>query len=326
MADHYDVVIVGGGMVGASLAHALKVLPLKVAVIEAHRFDHDHPSYDSRAIALSYGSYKILKQIGCWSLMLDNGVTAIETIKVSDRGHFGATVLNAADEGVDALGYVVEADVMGRALTLGALPNLKLFCPATVSAISIHPEHAEISIVCDGSERSLTAKLVVAADGSPSSIGNLLGEKRISRSYGQTAIISSIISEQPHQNIAYERFTDSGPLAMLPNTVPIGWPDQQSGSQRWSMVWSAHNEQVEEIMALDDRHFLETLEHRLGRRIAPLLSTSRRVAYPLRIDYLRDHVRPRVAFIGNAAHAIHPVAGQGFNLGLRDVAFLAEVI
>ena len=153
-----------------------------------------------------------------------------------------------------------------------------------------------------------------------------MGEKRIRRSYGQTAIISSIISKQPHQNIAYERFTDSGPLAMLPNSAPHGWPDEKYGTQRWSLVWSARDEQVEEIMALDDEQFLKALELRLGRRIAPLLSASKRIAYPLRIDYLRDHVRHRVAFIGNAAHAIHPVAGQGFNLGLRDVAFLAEVI
>jgi len=330
MANHYDIIIVGGGMVGASLARALKGLPLKIAVIEAHPLDHDHPSYDSRAIALSHGSYKILKQIGCWPMMVENGVTSIETIKVSDRGHFGGTVLSAADEGVDALGYVAEADVIGRALKLEPDTNLQsklaLFCPATVSSFSVHSDIAELTITHNGSDQLLTAKLVVAADGSPSSIGNLLGEKRIQRNYGQTAIISTIISREPHQNIAYERFTDTGPLAMLPNTAPAGWPDHPYGAQRWSLVWSAHDDQVEEIMALDELQFLSTLEQRLGRRITPLLSASKRVAYPLRIDYLRDHVRQRVAFIGNAAHAIHPVAGQGFNLGLRDVAFLAETI
>lgn len=326
MATQFDIVIVGGGMVGASLVHALKGLPLKIAVVEANPYDHQHPSYDSRAIALSHGSHKILKQIGCWPSMLNQGVTAIETIRVSDRGHIGGTVLNATDESVEALGFVAEAGVIGKALPLKTSDNLQLFCPASVTSITINPDQAELSIEHNGSEQSLTAKLVVAADGSPSSIGNLLGEKRIKRSYGQTAIISTIISRQSHNNTAFERFTDTGPLAMLPNTAPSGWPDQQYGDQRWSLVWSTCDDQVDEIMALDDQQFLQALELRLGRRVAPLLSASKRVAYPLRIDYLRDHARHRVAFIGNAAHAIHPVAGQGFNLGLRDVAFLAETI
>lgn len=326
METPFDIVIVGGGMVGASLAHALKGLSLKIAVIEASPYDHQHPSYDSRAIALSHGSYKILDQIGCWSAMSNQGVTAIETIRVSDRGHIGGTVLNATDEAVAALGYVAEAEVIGKALQLESTDNLKLFCPASVTSITIHPEQAELTIEHNGSEQSLTAKLVVAADGSPSSIGNLLGEKRIKRSYGQTAIISTIISRQSHNNTAFERFTDSGPLAMLPNSAPADWPDHQYGDRRWSLVWSARDDQVDEIMALDEQQFLQALELRLGRRVAPLLSASRRIAYPLRIDYLRDHARHRVAFIGNAAHAIHPVAGQGFNLGLRDVAFLAETI
>jgi 2-octaprenyl-6-methoxyphenol hydroxylase len=325
-ANQFDLIIVGGGMVGASLAHALRGLPLKIALIEAHPSDHDHPSYDSRAIALSHGSYKILQQIGCWAAIAETSVTAIETIHISDRGHLGRSVLRAADEGVAALGYVAEAEVLGRALKLESGDNLTLLCPATVHSLTIHPEHAELSIEHHGEMRLLTAKLIVAADGSPSTIGGLLGERRITHSYGQTAIISSIISKQPHGNSAYERFTDSGPLAMLPNSAPAGWPDHPHGAQRWSLVWSARDDQVEEIMALDEPQFLRTLELRLGRRIMPLLSASKRVAYPLRIDYLRDHIRHRVAFIGNAAHAIHPVAGQGFNLGLRDVAFLAQTI
>lgn len=326
MSDHFDIVIVGAGMVGASLAHALKGLPLKIAVIEATPFNHDSPSYDSRAIALSHGSSKILKQIGCWQAMVENGVTSITTIKVSDRGHIGGTVLKATNEGVTALGYVVEAEVLGRALKVESDDNMTLFCPASVHSITIKPEHAQLTIGHQGSEQLLTANLVVAADGSPSSIGSLLGEKRFRHGYGQTAIISTIISRQSHNGIAYERFTDSGPLAMLPNTTPKSWPNQQQSRQRWSMVWSARDDQVEEIMALDEPQFLSALEQRLGRRIAPLISASRRIAYPLRIDYLHDHARHRVAFIGNAAHAIHPVAGQGFNLGLRDAAFLAETI
>ena len=326
MTDHFDLIIVGAGMVGASLAHALKGLPLKIGVIEAAPFDHDNPSYDSRAIALSHGSYKILEQIGCWSSISNQGVTAIKRIRISDRGHLGGTILSATDEGVEALGYVAEAEILGKALRLKSTDNLELFCPASVKSLTVHPDQATLTILHKGGEQLLTAKLVVAADGSPSSIGNLLGEKRIRRSYGQTAIISTIISRQSHHNTAFERFTDSGPLAMLPNTAPRDWPDAVNNEQRWSMVWCARDSQVGEIMALDEQQFLTALERRLGRRIAPLLSASKRVTYPLRVDYLRDHIRHRIAFIGNAAHTIHPVGGQGFNLGLRDVAFLAETI
>jgi len=233
--------------VGASLAHALKGLPLKIGVIEATPFDHDHPSYDSRAIALSHGSYKILQQIGCWPSISSQGVTAINSIRISDRGHIGSSVLNALDEGVEALGYVVEAEVIGKALQLKPSDNLELFCPASVKSLTVHPDQAELTILHNGSERSLTAKLIVAADGSPSSIGHLLGEKRIKRRYGQTAIISTIISRQSHNNTAFERFTDSGPLAMLPNTAPQDWPDASYNEQRWSMVWSARDDQVEDL-------------------------------------------------------------------------------
>jgi 2-octaprenyl-6-methoxyphenol hydroxylase len=139
-------------------------------------------------------------------------------------------------------------------------------------------------------------------------------------------VIASVTTERGHANVAYERFTDSGPLALLPNTAPAWMAGAGEGERRWSMVWTAHDHEVEELLALDDAAFLTRLQARLGRRAGRLLSVTPRSAYPLGLQYVRDHVRPRLAFIGNAAHLIHPVGGQGFNLGLRDVAVLAEVL
>jgi len=329
MNDDFDLLIVGGGMVGASLAHALRGSGLRIGLIEAVALhDANQPSYDSRAIALSWGSRRIFEGMGVWEAMMQEGVTAIRTIKVSDRGHFGATRMEADEEGVEALGYVAEAAVIGRALAseLQALPGVELFCPARLSDIAIDDTAARVTIEQEGTVRELRARLVVAADGGRSTVRERLGGRTFNLGYGQTAVIANVVSDRPHGNVAFERFTESGPLAMLPNTAPAWMDGAEAGECRWSLVWSVHNHQVEEHLALDDAAFLERLQRRLGRRAGRLLSVSPRCAYPLGLQYVRDHVRPRLAFIGNAAHLIHPVGGQGFNLGLRDVAVLAEVL
>jgi 2-octaprenyl-6-methoxyphenol hydroxylase len=325
----YDILVIGGGMVGASLAHALKDSGLRIGLIEAVALhDADQPSYDSRAIALSWGSRRIFEGMGIWAAMAREGVTAIRTIKVSDRGHFGATRMEAGEEGVEALGYVAEAAVIGRALAgdLAALPNVELFCPARLSDIAIDGDAARVTIEQQGTQRELRARLVVAADGGRSTVRERLGARTFDLGYGQTAVIANVVSDRPHCNIAYERFTESGPLAMLPNTAPSWMEGAEAGERRWSLVWTVHDHEVAEHLALTDAAFLERLQQRLGRRAGRLLSVTPRCAYPLKLQYVRDHVRPRLAFIGNAAHLIHPVGGQGFNLGLRDVAVLAEVL
>ncbi|MDH5785398.1 MAG: 2-octaprenyl-6-methoxyphenyl hydroxylase [Chromatiales bacterium] len=329
MTDDFDLLIVGGGMVGASLAHALKALPLRIGIIEAYPLhDEKQPSFDSRAIALSYGSRRIFDTLGVWQAMVAETVTPITRIHVSDRGHFGSVRMDAAEEGVEALGYVAEASVIGRALAanLGELPNVELICPATLSDVQISDEQASVTVEQGGVLRELTAKLLVAADGGRSTVRELLGARTFRLGYGQTAIIANVTTERGHGGIAYERFTDSGPLALLPNNAPAWMEDGESGDKRWSLVWTVRDRDVEEHRALSDALFISRLQKRLGKRAGRILSATPRHAYPLGLEYVRDHVRHRLAFIGNAAHLIHPVAGQGFNLGLRDVAALAEVL
>ncbi|HEY9147825.1 MAG TPA: 2-octaprenyl-6-methoxyphenyl hydroxylase [Gammaproteobacteria bacterium] len=325
----FDILIIGGGMVGASLARSLNGSGLRIGLVEAVPLhDEKQPSYDARAIALSWGSRCIFDGMGVWQAMERETVTPIRTIKVSDRGHFGATRMQAHEEGVAALGYVAEAAVIGRVLAdgLGELPELELFCPATLERISIEQDAAHVTLRQGGELLLLTARLVVAADGGRSTVREQLGGKTFRRGYGQTAVIASVISDRRHDNVAFERFTDSGPLALLPNTAPAWMEGAAAGERRWSMVWTARDGQVDELLALDDAAFLARLQGRLGRRAGRLLEVTPRSAYPLGLQYVRDHVRSRLAFIGNAAHLIHPVGGQGFNLGLRDVAVLAEVL
>jgi len=329
MSCDFDVLIVGGGMVGASLAHALKAVPLRIGIIEAYPLhDAQQPSYDSRAIALSYGSKRIFDSLGVWQAMEAETVTPITRIQVSDKGHFGAVRMDAEEEGVEALGYVAEASVIGRALAtdLAELPNVEMLCPATVTNVQIDEERATVTLEQGGVLRDVTTRLLVAADGGRSTVRELLGAKSFKLGYGQTAVIANVTTEREHGGIAYERFTESGPLALLPNNAPAWMDDDESGERRWSLVWTVRNEKVEEHLQLSDALFIARLQKRLGRRAGRILSVTPRHAYPLGLEYVRDHVRPRLAFIGNAAHLIHPVAGQGFNLGLRDVAALAEVL
>lgn len=329
MSCDFDILIVGGGMVGASLAHALKAVPLRIGIIEAYPLhDENQPSYDSRAIALSYGSKRIFDSLGVWQAMAAETVTPITRIHVSDKGHFGAVRLDATEEGVAALGYVAEASVIGRALAadLAALPNVELLCPAALTEVQIDEGQARVTVEQNGVLRDVSARLVVAADGGRSTVRQQLGAKTFKLGYGQTAVIANVITEREHGGIAYERFTESGPLALLPNNAPAWMNDSDSGERRWSLVWTVRDEKVEEHLQSSDALFIARLQKRLGRRAGRILSVTPRHAYPLGLEYVRDHARPRLAFIGNAAHLIHPVAGQGFNLGLRDVAVLAEVL
>lgn len=325
----YDILIIGGGMVGASLAHALRDVPLRIGIIEAVALEAtSQPSYDARAIALSQGSKRIFEAMGVWAAMAEQGVTPIRHIHVSDRGHFGAARLHAEQERVEALGYVVEAGVIGTVLAanLKSLPNVEVICPATVKGLAIEADSASVTIERDGVLSELRAALLVAADGTRSTVRELVGAKSFKLGYGQSAIIANVTTDQPHNHRAFERFTDTGPLALLPNTSPLGYPERDVGERRWSLVWTARDSEVEEILALDDAAFIERLQQRLGHRAGRVVASGPRRAYPLLLQYVRDHVRERLAFIGNAAHAMHPVGGQGFNLGLRDVAVLAEVI
>ncbi len=304
-------------MVGASLAHAVSGQGLRIGVIEAWPFDSSaQPSFDDRVLALSWGSRIILQAMGVWD---DIQVAAepILNIHISDRGHFGFTRLNHLDEGVEALGYVVTARALGQAL----LPDLvnhdaiKMICPARLKSFAVSDRDVEVRIGQDDGELVLNTRLLVAADGGDSLVRQFLSIPLKEKSYGQTAIIANLRAEQAHRGIAYERFTNTGPLALLPMC-----------DDRLSMVWTAKDDQVAELMALRDEAFLLRLQDRFGYRLGRLSELGKRVAYPLRLRQAVEQVSSRVALIGNAAHAIHPVTGQGFNLGLRDVAVLADLV
>ncbi|MCG7895608.1 MAG: 2-octaprenyl-6-methoxyphenyl hydroxylase [Candidatus Thiodiazotropha taylori] len=317
MIVQQDILIVGGGMVGASLAHALSGHGYKIGVIEAWPLSSSsQPSYDDRVIALSWGSRLILQAMGVW-----HGIEAVAQpildIHISDRGHFGFTRLNHHQEGVDALGYVVTAKSLGNALLreLDQRQDVELICPAQLKSFAVSDNGVEARIEQDGHERRINARLLVAADGGDSLVRRFLSIPLKEKSYGQTAIIANLSCDREHQSVAYERFTDTGPLALLPMT-----------DERLSMVWTAEDHQVAELMGLSDQAFLDRLQDRFGYRLGRLERLGKRVAYPLRLRQAAEQVRPRIALIGNAAHAIHPVTGQGFNLGLRDVAGLADLL
>jgi len=316
-AQHFDLLIIGGGMVGASLACALGNQPLRVGVIEAVPFrSSSQPSYDDRSIALAFGARKIFEGMGLWQQVADI-VTPIKKIHVSDRGHFGTTRMDAAREGYPALGYVVENRDLGQlfAKELESLPNIELICPAQMKNVTINANDAEVVIEKDGEIETLTTKLIVGADGGRSVVRQLAGISHTSDDYNQSAVIANVTPGKGHQHTAYERFTDSGPLALLPMT-----------EGRCSLVWTVDRDKVDEVMAWDDETFLTRLQQRFGMRVGPLQKVGRRNAYPLALVRADEHIRPRLALIGNAAHVLHPIAGQGFNLGIRDVAALAQVI
>ena len=315
--QQYDVIIIGGGMVGASLACALSGKGLHIAMIEAVRSGtRDEAGYDDRAIALAYGSSRIFSGLQLWD-QLAEAATPIHRIHVSDRGHFGMARMDRAEEGLPAIGYVVPARAIGQVLdkAVAQLDDVDSFCPATVSTVSPGDESVQVEIIQDDVTTTLNTRLIVAADGADSPVREQFGIESVERDYAQTAIITNITPQLPHNNIAYERFTDTGPLALLPMS-----------EQRCAVVWTVASSQAESIMALDDAAFLEQLQERFGYRLGRLERAGRRQAWPLRLVQAKASVRERLALVGNAVHTLHPIAGQGFNLGARDVAVLAEVL
>lgn len=312
----WDVIIVGGGMVGASLALALQPLQLKVALIEAVAFgSRSQPAYDDRSVALSYGSSRIYQGMGIWK-ELQAKLVPIKQIHVSDRGYFGATRLSAEQEAVPALGYVVESRVLGQVL-FNALTGsqLEIISPATVYELEQQADYVEVKLERQGVVESLQAKLLVIADGSKSPLREQLGIAVKQRDYQQTAIIANVSTDQPVQGIAYERFTSSGPLALLPMT-----------EERYSLVWTHKTSEVEASLSLSDAEFLQKLQQTFGYRQGRFIKAGKRSSYPLSLIKSAAEVQGRAVLIGNASHTLHPVAGQGLNLALRDVASLSDLL
>jgi 2-octaprenyl-6-methoxyphenol hydroxylase len=314
-----DIAIVGGGMVGASLALALRGLDLRVLLIESFvPTSSAQPSFDDRTTALGNASRRIFEGLGVWPEIVPQAA-AIRTIHVSDAGRFGFARLRADEQGIEAFGYVVANRVLGRVLwekLLAEPEGLVLRVPAKADAIEIGEEGATLRIVSDaGGSEDVRARLVVAADGAQSNVRAAADIDAGVEDYDQVAIVANVASDEPHDGTAYERFTPSGPLAVLP---------LYDGS--YGVIWSCRPADAAKLLSLDDDSYLRELQARFGWRAGRFVRVGRRASYPLKLTRAAASFATRTVLIGNAAQALHPVAGQGFNLGLRDAAMLAEVI
>ena len=312
-----QIAIIGGGLVGASLALALQAgareRNWKIILIEPYApGDSYQPSYDGRASALSYGSQQIYQRLGLWDAIAPRA-EAIHDIHISDRGRFAAARLNAKEEGVPALGYVVENAWLGHCLW-AALDSdvIEWRCPARVEKMQALSDgyHLELD---DGS--TIDCDLAILADGGRSGLREQQGIHAHKTAYGQTALIANISTALPHQGMAFERFTDDGPMALLPLS-----------DNRCVLIWTREPNEAQRLYALPDKEFIAELQACFGYRLGAIEQIGSRYMYPLSLIESSEQVRAHLAVLGNAAHSLHPVAGQGYNLSLRDSMALADCI
>jgi len=320
----WDVAIVGGGMVGASFALALRDTKLRTLLIESVPPDSAaQPSFDERTTALGNGSRQIFESLGVWSAMASEAAP-IRTIHVSDAGRFGVARLDAAEQGVAAFGYMVPNRTIGRVLwqALRQSPQVTLAVPAQVRGATLRDDAVLLDLAGglgqnhgDNDSERIRAAVAVAADGAGSVLRVSAGIDADVEDYEQVAIVVNVATDRPNSGDAFERFTPSGPLAVLP--VAGGG---------YAVVWAVRPARAAELMALDEPAFAAELLSAFGWRVGRFTRIGRRHTYPLLLSRAADTVAGRVVLIGNAAQALHPVAGQGFNLGLRDAATLAEML
>lgn len=323
-----DLVIAGGGLAGATLALALaRVAPsVRVTVVEAFPLSADalpesyQPSYDARSTALAWGSRLTFDELGLWS-RLARHATPIRHIHVSDRGRFGATRLDAKDHGQDAMGYVADNRWMGLCLVRELLETeVQWQAPASVTGMAPLNEGVRVELQTDSGTRSLTAQCLVVADGGRSGLRETLGFQSKRHDYGQTALIANVTTSNSHGFTAYERFTSDGPMALLPQG-----PSDCAGDQS-ALVWTLTDEQAEAMQNLSTEDKCIALQERFGWRLGRFTRIGECHYYPLALTTVEEPVRPGVVLVGNAAHSLHPVAGQGFNLALRGLMTLVEQI
>lgn len=324
-ADHLDLVIAGGGLAGCLMALSVAKLKradqqaLSIAIVESKALSHDISlSFDDRVLALSHGSALYLQQLGLWPALAPHACP-IKDIHISDRGHYGKTRLHAKDHQVPALGYVIELALLGKVMidALASYPNVHWFTPDTIESITWQSQTVSLDL---SSGQKLSAQLLVACDGAGSLCRQFAKIEVVQKSYGQSALIANVTTALRHNGRAFERFTDSGPIAMLP------LPGAQYQDSRCSLVWTLTPEQAEVLLTLDDQSFKQALELAFGSWLGGITELGVRSVFPLNLIQAQQQIYHRMALVGNASHTLHPIAGQGFNLGLRDVAKLSALI
>lgn len=316
MQNEYDLIIVGAGLAGNCLALALKDSGLNIAIVEAaSRKQLRESPLGDRALALAAGTVQLLQALDAWDGVAGKA-TAIKHIHISDRGHFGKARLAAQEQGVEALGYVIAArDIEEHVADLVEQTSVTRLYETRVAGLMSGNDAVNVSLKRQGGSLNLSAQLLVGADGGQSTVRKLLEIPQQVTEYGQTALVTTVHSTLPHRNTAYERFTEQGPLAMLP-----------SAGKHSSVVWTRSHEQAESLMNSGEAEFLAELQACFGYRLGALKLAAPRHAFPLSLIRADSMVSGRAVIIGNAVHQLHPVAGQGFNLGIRDVAQLAEML
>ncbi len=342
LSSSFDIAIVGGGMVGAALAC---VLPAELSVVMLEQFPLPknaqideallQPSFDNRATALSRSTQHAFEGIGLWQ-DISAYAEKIKDVHVSDQGFWGSVLMQNQQESFDVLGYVIENRALGHLIfsAVSKRDSVQVISPAQVDSITITGSGAELDYRVaqpeSGSDnadavKKLSAGLVIVADGANSSCCERLGIRKTVTDYGHSAIVANVATSQAHRGVAYERFTSTGPMALLP-LLPLPQSPSNPSPYRSALVWTLPSQDAEEIMQQDDESFLALLQERFGFYQGDFVQVGKRNSYPLALSQTTEQVRNHVVVMGNAAHSLHPVAGQGFNLALRDVMLLSKTI
>ena len=314
-----DVLVVGAGMVGASAALGLSQMGLNVVMVDAFSFSEEipayTPSYDARSTALSWGTREILEQLNVWHLMAEHACP-IEQVHVSEKGRFGTTRMNAQDYNQEALGYVVPNQCIGQSLLSQVYASeLSFYSGVTVSGVSQGGGFHQVQLNDDSQQKSIQCRLLLVVDGTESTTAKLLGIAYQVEKYSQHALVANVTTALPNDGVAFERFTAKGPLAMLP-----------LNAYDCSLVWTHDEKEIQAHLDMSEADFCKALEASFSERLGPIERCGERVSYPLRLVRAEEQCRAGVLLLGNAAHSLHPVAGQGFNLAIRGVAaFLAYI-
>jgi len=313
--SHFDIIIIGGGIVGATAACALGEAGVQVALIEAREpVPPGKQQADPRVFAITRASERIFRSLGVWDAIHQQGAFAFSDMEVWDAAGDGVTHFDCADLGEPCLGHIVEPRFIQTALwqQLESIDAVSLYCPARFQTINTLEDRVEVDL---DDAQQLTAALVIAADGARSPVRNTLGMETRTHDYRQSSLVALVKTSEPHNDTAWQRFLPGGPLAFLP--MGDGWS---------SIVWTMPSDKIERLLTADKDVFHEELAEAFGHRLGDIVDSGEREAWPLRRMHAEHYVAARVALISDAAHAIHPLAGQGVNLGLLDAAALAEVI